>query len=243
LELVKRLEGEVLEALVDLGGQEALHGLAGHTVDPRQFFGLDINRRAAAIAELVLWIGYLQWHLRTQSGLPSEPILKAFRNIVEKDAVLEAKVTLARGKAGKPITRAGPEGRSVEVYQYDDPRQPEWPEAEFIVGNPPFIGGKDLRNRLGDECAEALWAAHPDVNESADFVMYWWDPCRRASDAEGDRVTALRPGDDEFDQTGIPASRGGAPYSWLIRRFQLSWRSRTIRGPRQRRTPQRCASR
>ena len=81
LELMKRLEGEVLEALADLGGQEALHGLEGHTVDPHQFLGLEINPRAAAIAELVLWIGYLQWHFRTQSGVPSEPILKAFRNI------------------------------------------------------------------------------------------------------------------------------------------------------------------
>jgi hypothetical protein len=57
LELVKRLEGEVLEALADLGGQEALHGLEGHSVDPHQFLGLEINPRAAAIAELVLWIG------------------------------------------------------------------------------------------------------------------------------------------------------------------------------------------
>ena len=62
LELLKRLEGEVLEALVDLGGQEALRGLEGHSVDPHQFLGLEINPRAAAIAELVLWIGYLQWH-------------------------------------------------------------------------------------------------------------------------------------------------------------------------------------
>ena len=54
LELMKRLEGEVLEALLDLGGQEALRGLGGHTVDPHQFLGLEINPRAAAIAELVL---------------------------------------------------------------------------------------------------------------------------------------------------------------------------------------------
>ncbi|WP_313900781.1 type IIL restriction-modification enzyme MmeI [Methylobacterium sp. J-077] len=60
LELVKRLEGEVLEALADLGGQEALSGLEGSTVDPHQFLGLELNPRAAAIAELVLWIGYLQ---------------------------------------------------------------------------------------------------------------------------------------------------------------------------------------
>jgi hypothetical protein len=54
LELVKRLEGEVLEALASLGGQEALTGLEGHTVDPHQFLGLELNPRAAAIAELVL---------------------------------------------------------------------------------------------------------------------------------------------------------------------------------------------
>ena len=81
LELMKRLEGEVLEALLDLGGQEALDGLEGHTVDPHQFLGLEINPRAAAIAELVLWIGYLQWHFRTRAGTPAEPILRAFKNI------------------------------------------------------------------------------------------------------------------------------------------------------------------
>jgi hypothetical protein len=175
LELLKRLEGEVLEALADLGGQEALRGLEGHTVDPHQFLGLEINPRAAAIAELVLWIGYLQWHLRTQNGFPSEPILKAFRNIQVKDAVLEADVSPVRDKSGKPVTRVGPDGAEVNVYRYDKPRQPAWPEAEFIVGNPPFIGGKDLRGRLGDEAALALWASHPEMNESADFVMYWWD--------------------------------------------------------------------
>jgi type I restriction-modification system DNA methylase subunit len=110
LELLKRLEVEVLEALVDLGGQEALLGLTGHTVDPHQFLGMEINPRAAAIAELVLWIGHLQWHVRTKGGMPSEPILRAFKNIVVKDAVL--------------------------APDHNNPRRPEWPSAEFIVGNP-----------------------------------------------------------------------------------------------------------
>ncbi len=56
LELMKRLEGEVLEALADLGGQEAL-ALDKQTVDPHQFLGLELNPRAAAIAELVIWLG------------------------------------------------------------------------------------------------------------------------------------------------------------------------------------------
>ncbi|HEX4767428.1 MAG TPA: DNA methyltransferase [Lichenihabitans sp.] len=174
LELMKRLEGEVLEALAALGGQETL-SLEGHTVDPHQFLGLEVNPRAAAIAELVLWIGHLQWHLRVRGGMPSEPILRAFKNIVVKDAVLQVDKVPARDEDGKPITPPGPDGALVELEHYKHPRRPEWPPAEFIVGNPPFIGGKDLRARTGDDYAEALWAANIGMNESADFVMYWWN--------------------------------------------------------------------
>lgn len=53
--------------------------------------------------------------------------------------------------------------------------RPVWPTAEFIVGNPPFIGASNLRARLGEQYAEALWRVHRHVNASADFVMYWWD--------------------------------------------------------------------
>lgn len=176
LELVKRLEGEVLEALLDLGGEEALVGLSGHTVDPHQFLGLELNTRAAAIAELVLWIGHLQWHARTKGGLPSEPILRAFRNIEVKDAVVSAEVVLARDSRGKPLSTTNSEGTRNEVYDYKDPRRPEWPQAHFIVGNPPFIGkGVQMRTALGQPYLDALRAAHPRMPKSADFVLYWWD--------------------------------------------------------------------
>jgi len=175
LELMKRLEGEVLEALVDLGGQEALR-LGQHTIDPHQFLGMEINPRAAAIAELVLWIGYLQWHFRTKGGIPDEPILRQFKNIEVKNAVLTWD--------GYPVPQFI-DGKEA----YPNPRRPTWPPAEFIVGNPPFIGGKDIRARLGDACAEALWAAHKDMNESADLVMYWWD---RAGDILIARESRLR---------------------------------------------------
>ena len=187
--MMKRLEGEVLEALADLGGQEALTGLERHSVDPHQFLGLEENRRAVAIAELVLWIGHLQWHIRIKGGLPSEPILQAFKNIVARDAVLVADKRLARDGKGRPVTRPGPDGEPVEVYLYSNPRCPEWPPAEFIVGNPPFTGGKDIRARWGDAYTEALWTAHPEMNESADYVMYWWD---RAADLLTRKATTLR---------------------------------------------------
>jgi len=182
LELLKRLEGEVLEALAELGGQEML-GLDRQTVDPHQFLGLEVNPRAAAIAELVLWIGHLQWHFRTRGGMPREPILRAFHNIKSGEkvgnAVLSADRVLARDEHGLPKTRRDAVGREVEVYDYKNPMRPEWMPAEFIVGNPPFIGGKDLRARLGDEQVEALWRAYPEMNDSADFVMYWWDQAAR----------------------------------------------------------------
>jgi hypothetical protein len=163
LELMKRLEGEVLEALAELGETETI-GL--EEVDPHQFLGIELNVRAAAIAELVLWIGYLQQHYRNRSEHPAEPILKAFGNIQQKDAVLTWD--------GYPeLQFEMQDGVAVQVFP--NARRPEWPEAEFIVGNPPFIGGAMLRSRMDNGYAEALWRAHPHMNESADFVMYWWD--------------------------------------------------------------------
>ena len=189
LELMKRLEGEVVDAVEALGGQEESTWFERQNVDPHQFLGLEVNPRAGAIAELVLWIGFLQWHFRSRSDPPPEPILKAFRNIRVMDAVLEADKALARDERGKPLSRPGADGALMEVYRYDKPRRPQWPEAEFIVGNPPFMGGKDLRARLGDDYVQALWAAHSHMNESADFVMYWWD---RAAELLTRKDTVLR---------------------------------------------------
>ncbi|UGX96773.1 class I SAM-dependent DNA methyltransferase [Bradyrhizobium barranii subsp. barranii] len=176
LELMKRLEGEVLEALLDLGGQEALRGLGSHSVDPHQFLGLEINPRAAAIAELVLWIGYLQWHFRTKGAAPEEPILRAFKNIQVRNAVL------TWDGNPLPVVINGKE-------TFPNARRPEWPAAEFIVGNPPFIGNKRMREALGDSQVEALWSANSHLNESADFVMLWWD---RAAEILTRKGTVLR---------------------------------------------------
>jgi hypothetical protein len=176
LELMKRLEGEVLEALVDLGGQEVLTGLGGHTVDPHQFIGMEINPRAAAIAELVLWIGYLQWHFRTKGGVPLEPILRAFKNIEVKDAILTWD-----GYPARQIVDG------VEVFR--GARRPTWPTAEFIIGKPPFIAGQNFREQFGNGYAEALWRIHRDIPGGADFVMFWWD---RAAEILTQKGSVLR---------------------------------------------------
>ncbi|MBP6188922.1 MAG: class I SAM-dependent DNA methyltransferase [Azonexus sp.] len=191
LEHMKRLEGEVLDTLAQLGDTQQRLEVEGLTVDPHQFLGLEINPRAAAIAEMVLWIGYLQWHFRTQgSGLPPSPILRDFKNIECRDAVLTADaIAFATDEAGKPLTRW--DGRTTKPHpvtgelvpdetaqipreRYTNPRPATWPQADYIVGNPPFIGAAAMRQALGDGYTEALRAAWPAVPESADFVMFWW---------------------------------------------------------------------
>ena len=163
LELMKRLEGEVLEALAELGETETI-GL--EEVDPHQFLGIELNVRAAAIAELVLWIGYLQQHYRNRAEHPAEPILKAFGNIQQKDAVLTWD--------GYPeLQFEMRDGVAVQVYP--NARRPTWPEAEFIVGNPPFIAGQNFRTEFGDAYAEALWRTYSSIPGGADLVMFWWD--------------------------------------------------------------------
>lgn len=204
LELMKRLEGEVVATMEELGQTQASLGLAGHTVDPHQFLGIELNPWAANVAELVLWIGYLQWHYRTYGkAAPSEPILRDFKNIEHRDAVLTwSGRTPRRHEDGTPVTRwdgtttmrhpataeevPDPSAR-VQIYDYADPRPADWPEATFIVGNPPFIGASRMREALGDGYVEALWKAYPKMPGSADLVMFWWEKAAleaRAYDGE-----------------------------------------------------------
>ena len=62
LEHLKRLEAEVLQVGRELGQAQLTLEMESIQVTPQQFLGIELNPRAAAIAELVLWIGYLQWH-------------------------------------------------------------------------------------------------------------------------------------------------------------------------------------
>ncbi|MDO9115327.1 MAG: class I SAM-dependent DNA methyltransferase [Polaromonas sp.] len=191
LEHLKRLEGEVINQLEALGETQSLLGLEGETVTPQQLLGIELNDRAAALAELVLWIGYLQWHIRTRGNKAvAEPVVHDYGNIEHRDAVLAWDDTdLAYDENGQLLSRwdgttfkAHPvtgalvpdEAAQVPQWSYIKPRQAEWPKADFIVGNPPFIGASTMRAALGNGYVQALRGAWPEVPESADFVMYWW---------------------------------------------------------------------
>ncbi len=59
-------------------------------------------------------------------------------------------------------------------WKYIRAKKAKWPKADYIVGNPPFIGKLKMREALGDGYVEALRKVWHDVPDSADFVMYWW---------------------------------------------------------------------
>ncbi|HEY1073145.1 class I SAM-dependent DNA methyltransferase [Brevundimonas sp.] len=202
--LMKELEGEVLAVLAEMGEAQASLALDGHTVSPEQFWGLEKNAYAAWIAEMVMWIGYLQWHFRVYGeAKPTEPILRNFKRIRQTDALLSwSREDLVRDAVGRPVTRARPRRKNGdapvlfvaddderEVVRLIDPRPTPWPDVHFIIGNPPFIGGKDLRRELGDGYIDALWQVRQGRFRSADLVTAWWD---RAADILTQKGSSLR---------------------------------------------------
>jgi len=193
MEHMKRLEAEVLQLIAALGGDAGME-MQGFRVRPEHFIGLEINKQAVAIGQLVLWIGYFQWQHKTtgKADTGDRPLLPKDRSIFEQDAVLAYDqrvprrdsttgeiLTVWNGHSTKlhPITgkEVPDETARTVLFDYLNPRRAEWPQADYIVGNPPFIGASRMREALGDGYTEALRLAWKgDVPESADFVMFWW---------------------------------------------------------------------
>ena len=120
-------------------------------VNPAQLHGLEINPYAQELAQVVVWIGYLQWMHYNGFKMPDHPVLTPIETIQQMDAILD-------------------------LSDPEHPKEPEWPEAEFIVGNPPFLGGKLLRQNLGDEYVDTMFNVWGDrVPREADLCCYWFE--------------------------------------------------------------------
>jgi len=125
-------------------------------VSPAQLFGIEKDQFAAELAQVVVWIGYIQWKRTNGFYDVDDPILQKLHNIECRDAILTV------GLNGQPV-------------------EPEWPEADVIVGNPPFLGGNKVRKELGNTYVDALFSLYGGrVPAFADFVCYWFERARAA---------------------------------------------------------------
>ena len=116
------------------------------SVGPQNVLGIEVNPYAAELARVTIWIGQIQWMLRHGWGLSKNPILKPLDQIGCRDAVLN-----------------------------QDGTEAEWPEADCIIGNPPFLGDKKMISELGEPYAAKLRRLYEGrVPGGADLVTFWF---------------------------------------------------------------------
>ena len=122
---------------------------------PAQLSGIELNDYAYELAQTTIWIGYIQWLHDNGFGQPPLPILKPIQTIHYIDAIL------AYDDSGNPI-------------------EPEWPAADVIIGNPPFLGDKRMRTELGDDYVNVLRKLYTaPLSGQSDLVCYWFERTRR----------------------------------------------------------------
>ena len=130
-------------------------------VGPEILHGIEINPIAAELARTTIWIGDIQWGVQNGFSGRSEPLLRKLESIETADALIDAKG-----------------------------RDSRWPPADFIVGNPPFLGGKRMRGALGPSYCDKLFARYADrVPAEADLVCYWLVRARELGSRAGFVVT------------------------------------------------------
>ena len=155
LQSLKDLEKEVIL----FGGAEGVETAFFPSIGPWQFHGLEINPYAFELAQMTLWIGFLQWHRGNGYPITETPILKKLDNFHLMDALLD-------------------------LSDPEHPRESVWPEFRadqevIIVGNPPFLGDKIMRRELGDHYVEALRKIFSDrIPGQSDLCCYWFEKAR-----------------------------------------------------------------
>ena len=124
-------------------------------VGPHNVLGIEINDYAAELARVTVWIGDLQWSLKNGQGYGTNPILKKLDSIQRRDALMTA-----------------------------DGSEADWPQADCIVGNPPFLGGSKMLGELGEDYATRLRTLYKGrVPGGADLVTYWFEKARAEIEA------------------------------------------------------------
>jgi len=145
-------------------------------VGPQSMHGIELSPYAAELARVTVWIGDIQWMLKHGFAPSREPILKTLDGIQCRDALLAHPKRDAEEQWRKSQHRAGQldvTSRSdFELLPDDAPT--EWPTVNAIIGNPPFLGDKKMREELGDAYTTTLRQAYAGkVAGGADLVCHW----------------------------------------------------------------------
>ena len=144
-----------LEHLVQLEAEAMGLQRSFPAVGPANMRGIELNAYAAELARVSVWIGEIQWMRRNGFQESRDPILKPLDTIECRDAILD------------------PEGE-----------EPVWPQADVVIGNPPFLGGKLLRSGLGGEYVESLRQIYGrQLHGEADLVCHWFNKTSRMVEA------------------------------------------------------------
>ncbi len=149
-----------LGALLDLEKEVVTYGATAGLaqmfpeVSPRQLHGLEVNAYAHELAQVAVWIAYLQWMTANGFQPRRDPVLQPLDTIRLQDALLD-------------------------LSDPAQPREAMWPNAEFIIGNPPFLGGKRLRAELRDAYVDGLFSTYNGkVPREVDLVGYFFERAR-----------------------------------------------------------------
>ena len=144
--------------VIDYAAMQDWPGLTP-TVKPNQMYGLEINPYAAELARTALWIGYIQWHQANGFPYTQNPILTLLDSIRQTNAILD-------------------------LTDPEHPAEPKWPAAEFIIGNPPFLGHFRFRESLGDDYVGVLYELYGSrIPNSSDLCCYWFEKARAQIEA------------------------------------------------------------
>ena len=136
-------------------------------IGPANVRGIETNPYAAELARVSVWIGEIQWMRRNGFSEARDPILKPLDNIERRDAILTT-----------------------------DNTEPDWPQANVLIGNPPFLGGKLLITNLGEDYVSQMFETYADrVPAVADLVCYWFE-----KSGTPDRILQGEPGRARRDQ-------------------------------------------
>ena len=150
-----------LRLFTEFKGQFETVGVASH-ISPLQFFGLDVNDNAVDVGKVTLMLA------RRLATRDSERFWKE-----HGDALPDGDTTALQFEKDLPL-----DNLDQNIVCADALFTP-WPEADCIIGNPPFQSKNKMQQEFGPTYVQKLRDAFPGIPGRADFCVYWF---RRAHD-------------------------------------------------------------